>query len=276
MLHIVQVVFAGLAEPPQVFLDRAGAESAYVEQVKKYWKKSYADYCDQHGVGTDVFASAKAFLETLGLSEKGQINYWVVNPEDAGAGKMKQLEWMKRRRDTIGNLVKQVERSSATLREGLTGLQDDLAKLRDCFDESEASPAEAESAEPQGAAAPAPAVPEPEEPEEPAETYATKEWKIFSASIMNMCGGIRSECSLLPRPDWRADVYSNATSLEYWDWVAAKMKKFREKAEQAGYAVIEDTDSPGHYRIKTPEGRVDETSFYSDWEAWCHAGKNLP
>jgi hypothetical protein len=273
MLHIVQVVFAGMAETPKVFLEPEGAESAFVEQVKKCWKQSYSAYCDQNGVGMDSFASAKAFLETLDLSEKNRINCWVVNPEDAGLDRTKQLKWIEQRRDTIDNLVKRVERSSAAVREGLTGLQDDLAQLRDCFDDIEGLPAEVEPAGPKGDAALSPPVPE---QEEPAETYATKEWKIYAGTIMNMYGGSRSEFPLLSRYDWRQDVYSNATSLEYWDWVAAIIKKYREKAEKADYTVIKDADSPGHYKISTPQGAVEETSYYSEWEAWCHAGMDLP
>lgn len=275
MLHIVQVVFAGKAETPQVFLDQAGAESAYVDQVKKHWKQSYSAYCGDHGVGTDSFASAKAFLETLGLAEKSRINYWVVNPDDAGLDKMKHLEWTEQRREKIDSLVKQVEQKSAMVKEGLTGLLDDLAQLTECFGASDGPPAEVQAVGAEGETAPSPSVAKQQEPEEDAEKYTTNEWKIFVGSIMNMCGGSRGECSLLPRPDWRQDVYSNATSLEYWDWVAAKMKKYREEAEKADYTVIEDPDSPGHYKIRTLEGTVAETSFYSEWEAWCHAGMNL-
>ena len=65
MLHIVQVVFAGRAETPQVFLDQPEAEAAYVAQVNRCWKQSYAAYCDRSGIAAGRFASAKAFLETL-------------------------------------------------------------------------------------------------------------------------------------------------------------------------------------------------------------------
>lgn len=282
MLHIVQVVFAGRAETPQVFLDQAGAESAYVDQVKTCWKQSYSTYCDQNGIDIDSLSSARAFLDTLDQSEKSQINYWVVNPVDAPPEKLKELQWMAQRRETIGHRLKKTVESSAAIRDGLNGLLDDLAQLSDCLGDSEPLPAGVQPAAPEIDTAPASAE-KPREPvkpedveEEPAEHYTSKEWKTFVASIMNTYGGSRSACSLLPRPVWRQEVYSDATSLEYWDWVGDRIKRYRKKAENAGYAIIEDPGSPGHYKVKTPEGTVEETSFYSEWEAWCHAGMNLP
>jgi len=275
MLHIVQVVFAGMAEKPRIFLDRAGAESAYVEHVKKCWKQSYSAYCESNGAGMDIFASAEAFLDTLDLSEKNRINYWVVNPEDSGVEKMEYLDRLKQRRENIENLVNRMEGRSAALRDELTGFLEDIAQLTDNFD-LEAPPAEAQVAEPQGDAGLSPSVAEQEKPVESAERYTAKEWKAFVGSIMNMCGGNRCDYPALPRSDWRQEVYGDLTTLEYWDWVATKINTYREKAEKAGYAVIEDPDSPGHYKIRTPEGNVGEASFYSEWEAWCHAGMQLP
>lgn len=274
MLHIVQVVFAGLAEMPRIFLDQAAAESAYVEHVKKCWKQSYSAYCERNGVGTDCFASAQAFLDTLDLSEKSRINYWVVNAVDAGLEKMENLERLKQRRENTENLVKRVEQRSAAFREGLTGLLDDMAQLRDNFD-LDASPAEARAAEPEGDTGLTPSMAEQDTPEESAAIYATKEWKALVGSIMNMCGGNRSEFSPLSRSDWRQAVYSDLTSLEYWNWVAEEINTYKEKAEKAKYSLVEDPDSPGHYKIRTPQGTVGEASFYSEWEAWCHAGMHL-
>jgi len=275
MLHVIQVVFAGRAEQPRIFLDQAGAESAYVEQVKNSWKQSYFAYCEQNGVGADSFASAKAFLDTLDLSEKSQINYWVMIPEDAESDTMKQLEGIARHREHIDNLVRQVEQRSGVVREGLSGLLEDLGRLTECFGEADSSPAEVQAVEPKSASAPSPPTAEPLETDGPAEKYKTKEWKTFVGSVMNVCGGNRNECSLFSRHDWRQSVYSDATSLEYWDWVAAKIDRYREKAENAGYTVISDPDSPGAFKIKSPDGTVGETSFYSELDAWCHAGLNL-
>jgi len=281
MLHIVQVVFAGMAETPQVFPDQAGAESAFVDHVKNFWKQSYSEYCDRNGVGMECFASAKAFLETLDRSEKSQLNYWVVNQEDAGLGRTKHLEWMRQQQENVAPMVKQVEQRSAVVRKELAGMLDDLAHLTGYFADKDSPPAGIQAVRPESATAPSPPQAEPEEPEEAAEEesaekYTTKEWKAFVGSVMNVCGGGRSESALFTRHDWRQDVYSNLTSLEYWDWVAAKINKYKGKAEKAGYAVIKDPDSPGDYQIKTPEGTVDKTSFFSEWDAWCHAAVNLP
>jgi hypothetical protein len=298
MLHIVQVVFAGVSDTPQVFLDQAKAESAFVEQVKKTWKQSYPVHCEASGVEIDAIASAKSFLETLDLSEKSRINYWVVGPEDADlAGMLRELAEFRQRQENVGKLVRQVDQKSSAIRDRLTGLLDDIAKLSGHFEDTGASPNEipggwpglpgglpfaagpafgstptpAPASTPTPASVPAKCV----EEGECAEIYTTKEWKNFVGMIMNTSGGNRSEFSLLPRTDWRQAVYSDETHLEYWDWAAEMIHKYKEVAAKAGYAVVEDQDSPGHYRFRIPEGTVDETSFYSEWEAWCYAGMQL-
>jgi len=276
MLHIVQVVFAGRPETPRVFLDQAQAESAFVELVKKCWKQSYPAYCADKGVSVDGSSSAKDFLETLDMAEKSQVNYWIVNPDDAGPGQMKHLEWMSQGRENLETLIKKVERMSGLLNEGLTGLLDDLAELTGCFANMASPGPGAQAAGPESIAATSPPVPAREEPEGVPEEYTDQEWKTFVGSVMNVCGGGRNESALFTRHDWRQDVYSNATSLEYWDWVAAKVHKCREKAEKAGYAVVKDPDSPGNFRIQAPGGTMEETSFYSELDAWCHIGMNLP
>lgn len=275
MLHIVQVVFAGRAEQPRIFLDKAGAESAYVEQVKKSWKQSYSTYCSQSDVDMDSFASARSFLDTLDMSEQSKINYWVANPEDAEPGRTKHLERIAQRQSQIDNLVKQVTEGAATVRESLTGLLDDLGQLTECIADTNVPPAEAPAMEPQGDAPPSATRAEPEAIDESAEKYKTEDWKTFVGSVMNVCGGGRSESPLFTRHDWRQDVYSDATSLEYWDWVAAKVDQIKEKAEKAGYTVIKDPDSPGDFKVKAPDGTVGEDTFYSELDAWCHAGMDL-
>jgi hypothetical protein len=90
-------------------------------------------------------------------------------------------------------------------------------------------------------------------------------------TITRLGSGIRNEFYLLNRDDWRQDVYSNRTSLEYWDWVADRIVRHKEKAGKANYSVFEAPES-GCYRFKNREGLESEESFDSEWEAWCAAG----
>ena len=275
MLHIVQVVFAGVAATPQVFLDQAAAESAFVEQVKGSWRQSYSAYCEGSDAAMDAFASARAFLDTLDLSEKGRINYWTVSPEGGRPDTLQDLAGLRQLRENIGKLVKQVETRSAAVRDELSGLLEDIAQLSGTVGEVDAPAAAVQPVAPEGSTAPAPAPAQKTERVEDAEKYATKEWKSFVGFIMNLSGGSRSDFPLLPRPDWRQEVYSDLTELEYWEWVAVKIDKYKEAAEKAGYSVIADPASPGHYKFKTPDGTVAEPSFISDWEAWCYAGMEV-
>jgi len=276
MLHIVQTVFAGAAEAPQVFLDKAAAEVAFVEQVKACWRQSYPAYCERSDVGVDAIASAQAFLETLDLSEKSRINYWTVSPEGAGPGALQELEGVRAWRENAGKSLRRLAQRSAAVRDELTGVLEELTRLLAELGEPDGPPAAVQSAGPQGEAEPAPPAAEAAGRKEDAEKYATKEWKNFVGTVMNLSGGSRNDFPPLPRSAWRQEVYSDATSLEYWDWVAVMIDTYREKAETAGYAVIEDPDAPGHYRVRSPEGTTGGTSFYSVWEAWCQAGMQLP
>jgi len=274
MLHIVQTVFAGAAEAPRVFLDPAAAEAAFVEQVKTCWRQSYPAWCERSGVGVDGFSSARSFLETLDLAEKSRINYWSVTPEDAGPGALQELAGVRAWRENVGNSLRQVAQRSAAVRDELAGVLDELAQLVAELDAPGAPPAVVQAPGSQGADEPSPGAALKDEGET-AEKYASKEWKAFVGTLVNLSGGSRSDFPPLPRTVWRQEVYSDATSLEYWDWVAVRIEAFREKAQRAGYAVIEDPESPGHYRVRTPEGATEETSFYSEWEAWCQAGMQL-
>jgi ADP-ribose pyrophosphatase YjhB (NUDIX family) len=108
-----------------------------------------------------------------------------------------------------------------------------------------------------------------------AEKHATAEWKAFVQSVMNMCGGSREEFHLFNRQDWRQAVYSDKTGLEYWEWVAVQIDDHIEKARQAGYAVVEDPDQPGSYRLRAPDGTVGDVADETEDEAWCRAGLHL-
>jgi hypothetical protein len=238
MLHIVQVVLSGIAEIPKLLFDEARAESAYVECAKEYWAQSYSAYCEQNGVSSDCFSSAKAFIETFDSAEKSKINYWIVKPEDIGLDKL--------------NLI-------------LLGTE----SIKECREHI------LQPGSPQGdAGLPSSILPQ-EEPEEIDQKYKTPEWNEYVEFIKNISGGGRSEFRLFTRNDWRQDVYGNSTTFDYWEWVAAKIDNCIEKAQNAGYSVFEDSDHPGQYKFKTPDGIVSEISCDTQGEAWCHAGLHL-
>jgi hypothetical protein len=277
MLYLVQVVLSGVAEIPRVFLDGAKAESAFVECVKTYWAQSYAAYCERHGVDSDCFSSAQGFIAALDLADRSRVHYWSVTPEDAAAGGLTQLfaraESLRERQEHIRRLAGEVEQASCAVKEGLTELLGAIADLAGEVPDMEARPAEKQSAGIPEKDVGLPSSPPPREtPAKSADTYNTREWKAYVESIKGMCGGNRAEFHLFTRADWRQAVYSNATSFEYWEWVAARIDDCIEAAQNAGYSVIDDPEHPGHYRFKTPDGVVSEISCSAEGDAWCRAG----
>ncbi len=266
MLHIVQVVMWGVAETPQLYLDEAKARSAYAECARKHWEQRYAAYCEHHGVSGDCFASAQAFVHTIDVSEKSTINYWTFNPEEAGLGGSKD-PLCPSEPEGFRHVTKEI----VAVREGLTRLLDDVSNLTDRLARMEVSPVAVQpvDAPEKTALSPSPASqPDPE-------TYTTPEWKAFVGTVKRLCSGDRNEFYLLPRDDWRQDVYSNLTSLEYWDWSADKIMTYKEKAKNANYSVIEAPESPGCYTFTNREGIASEECCDSEWEAWCAAGLHL-
>jgi hypothetical protein len=105
--------------------------------------------------------------------------------------------------------------------------------------------------------------------------HDTAEWKKYVETIKHMCGGNRGEFHLFNRQNWRQAVYADKTGLEYWEWVAEQVDVHIEKARQAGYAVVEDTDQPGYFRYRTPDGTVGDVADETEDEAWCRAGLHL-
>ncbi len=269
MLHIVQVVMWGVAETPQLFLDEAKARSAYVACARKYWEQRYSAYCEHHGVSGDCYASAEAFVNTIDVSEKSRINYWTLNPEEAGIGDSNTLL-----RGPEPEEFRNVANDIVAVKEGLTRLLEDVSNLTDRLPRMDVSPVEAQRVEPEKTTI-SPSAPPQEKPEPDPETYATPEWKALVGTIKRSCSGSRNEFYLLPRDDWRQDVYSNRTSLEYWDWGADKIVTYKEKAKNANYSVIEASDSPGCYTFTNQEGIASEECCDSEWEAWCAAGLYL-
>ncbi len=270
MLHIVQVVMWGVADAPHLFFDEARAQSVYVECAKRYWEQRYSAYCEHHGVSGDCFASAQAFVNTIDISEKSKINYWTISPEEAGLSDSKNTLFGPMREEFC-----QVTKDIGAVKEGLTRLLDDVTTLTDRLAGIDVSPGGAQPVdEPEKPALSTSAVAT--EPSEPApEAYTTPEWKAFAGTIKRLCCGSRNEFYLLPRDDWRQDVYSNRTELEYWDWVAGKIVTYKEKAKNANYPVIEDAGSPGCYKFTNQKGIPSEDCYDSEWEAWCAAGLHL-
>ncbi|HZV82124.1 MAG TPA: hypothetical protein VFF53_08160 [Geobacteraceae bacterium] len=276
MLHIVQVVLSGSAETPKAYCDEGAARAAFVDCAKKYWAQSYAAYCERSGLDSDCFSSAQSFVATFDLADRSRIHYWPVTPEDGVAGGTSSLlpglELLKERSERIKRLVQEVEQASVAVREELTGLLETIADLT--------GDATVESARPDGepdtpgrlAAAERSSSPT---PEPSGDMYNTREWKEYVESIKNMCGGTRSEFHLFTRHDWRQAVYSEETPFEYWEWVAATIDHHIEKAQQAGYSVVPDPDTPGHYRFKSPDGIVSDIATETEGEAWCRAGLHL-
>jgi len=261
MLYVVQVVMWGVAETPQLFIDVEKAQAAYVQWARKHWEPRYSAYCDHHGVSSDSFASAQAFVNTIDVSEKSKIHFWTFNPEVAGLNTMKQPAQEE---------FRQAAEEIVAVRDGLAQLLNDLSSLADRFAPMDASPIEAQAAVPEKTAPSIPTLPQ-EEPESDPQTYTTPEWKKFVGTITRLGSGSRNEFCLLHRDDWRQDVYSKRTALEYWDWVADRIVKYKEKAKNAGYSVFEGPES-GCYRFQNREGIESEERFDSEWEAWCAAG----
>jgi hypothetical protein len=281
MLHIVQVVLAGGAEIPRVFFDETAAQAAFVACAKRYWAQSYAAYCERDGVNGDFFSSAQAFVATLDLADRSRIHYWNVTPEDAGAGSASGLlpgaAALKERREHLLRVAREVEEASLTVRDGLTELLDAIAGLSGDAADTGVQPMKpgADQDAPGRLATTELSSPAPEAPQPSAERYNTREWKEYVESIKSMCGGNRSEFHLFNRYDWRQAVYGSETAFEYWEWVAVQIDEHIEKAQRAGYSVVDDPDKPGHYRFRTPEGVVSDISNEAEGEAWCRAGLHL-
>lgn len=283
MLHIVQVILSGAAEAPRLFADQAQAEAAYVEAAKKYWQQSYAGYCEKAGVAGDSFAAAQAFVAGFDLAERSRLHFWTLAPEDAGAGADEGMS--EEQRQQLVRLVAGMERASGAVRDGLAELRAMVAGESTPVAE-ERSPslppgvAAMPFAEPfptsfPGMDAAEPPLTSPTAPKPAGALPDDQEWRAYVDSIMHMCGGNRSEFKLFQRSDWRQAVYSDETTLEYWDWVATQIDTHIEKAQAAGYSVIDDPEQPGRYRFRTPAGDLGEVAVKAKGEAWCRAGLHL-
>ncbi len=286
MLHIVQVILSGSAEPPQIFLDEEKAHAAFVACARKYWATSYNAYCERNGLNADSFVAAQGFIASFDLADRSRIHYWHLTPEDAGAGAgqlMPGLAALSEQREQVRRLVREVEQASGIVRESLAELMDIVAGVTGEEPAATVTPSTAADRDTPGrftpveppAEEPVQEQPKAEQPKPDDARFKTKEWRDYVSSIVGMCGGNRSEFPLFTRHDWRQAVYSSETSLEYWDWAALQIDDHIEAAQQAGYSVVDDPDKAGHYRFRTPDGTVNDRSCEAEGDAWCRAGLHL-
>jgi hypothetical protein len=268
MLHIVQVVKWGVAETPQIFTDETKAQAAYVESADKQWEQRYYAYCEHHGLNKGAFASAQAFITSIDVSEKSTVNFWSLPFEEAG---QYDAQRSARPQEETRRLALEI----VAIKEGLTHLLQDVSRLAAGFPEVDAPSTDAQSnGRPAESAPPPPTAAQQQQESDPGK-YTTKEWSAFVADIRRLCCGSKNESGLMPRGAWRNDVYSNATSLEYWDWVADRMEYYKKSAMAADYTVNTDPDSADYLKFANKEGDASEESYHSEWEAWCAAGLYL-
>jgi hypothetical protein len=262
MLHIVQVVMWGVAEQPLLFSSEEKARAAYVDCVRKAWTQRYDAYCEHHGLDGGSFMSAQAFVHTIDTSEKSAVHLWTATPEGT--------ELDAPQPGTEG--IRQVAEGINAVQDWLTRLLAEVAHLADRCARMDAAAGSCEVAE---TVVSPPATGMEEITEASPETRATAEWQNFVAQIQRSFSNSRNQATLLPRDDWRQDVYSHHTSLEYWDWVADRTKRYRDEAEKAGYAVMAEEGVLGCYRFANRDGIGSEDHYGSEWEAWCAAGLHL-
>jgi hypothetical protein len=268
MVYIVQAVMWGVAEAPQLFLDEAQAKAAYVACAGKLWGQRFTAYCEHHGLDRASFASAQAFVSSIDVSEKSSLNFWSYTPEEAGLGDAHV--------PTGGSgqeALQQVTDEIAAIKEGLMRLVEDVSHLSVRL-AGAGSPTKDQDVAPPGTS-PSPSPTPLERPQPDPARYTQPEWQTFVGTVKRLGSGPRNEFYLLPRDDWRQDVYSNRTSLEYWEWVADNIMTNKELAKSANYSVIEAPDTPGCYKFTDGEGTASEDCYASEWEAWCAAGLHV-
>ncbi|MEJ2199793.1 MAG: hypothetical protein P8X63_02070 [Desulfuromonadaceae bacterium] len=115
--------------------------------------------------------------------------------------------------------------------------------------------------------------PAPSQPVEapPVEKTETPEWGKMVMEISGQIGGMRNEHKYFTKQDWRHDIYSNLTSLEYLDWVAVKVDQCITEAKQVGYSLERDLNEFGRFFFQTPAGQQSAKSYGSETTAWCEA-----
>jgi len=277
MLHIVQVILPGGVEKPQVFVEQSHAEAAFIAATQKYWKQAYAAYCEKAGVDGDSYASAQAFVASFDLADRSRIQLWSLTPEDAGSEFCAGV--LDERRERLSQLVAELEQASELFRGGMGELRElaGVSTSANPREEVPPLPPVSERSQPRrlAAAEGLSAAKTPAAAETESDRYDNEAREAYVGSIMHMSGGNRSEYKLFSRADWRQAVYSDVTSLEYWEWVAAQIDAHIEQAQEAGYTVYEDPEQPGCYRFKSSTGEVGDVAVKAEGEAWCRAGLHL-
>jgi len=269
MLYIVQVIVSGIAAPPRVFADRSCGEKAFIALIREHCAVAFAEYCSAQGADPESFTTARAFADARS-GEKVCFAYWELMIEaDGEAAKPVQLSLQSREpvlkaATEAQQQVLAVQTDLRGLAEKLTGMSQELIHLQNLLG---AEGEETDADEASGAA-------EVSKPAQVAldEKYLTAEWQDFVQSLIRMCGGNWGEFPLLSRQDWRHAVYSNHTTLQYWEWVAITIDQAIETARTAGYTVEEDGEQSGHFAYLTPTGERSSTLYEMEDLAWCAAG----
>jgi len=279
MLHIVQVVLPGGVEAPQVFVDQSRAQEAFVACAKHYWKQAYASYCAREGTDADSYAAAKAFVATFDLADRSRIHEWSIPIETTGAAGLAQLApeaaLLQERQEQLRHLAAEVEQAAGVVTAGVAGLLEAMAGLSPAAEPpARQLPATADRSQPGRLRSVAPPV-APPSPQSHSTGFDQEKRTAYVRSLMHQGGGSRGESRLFGRADWRQAVYDNRTTQEYWDWAVAEVEAHIDKAQQAGYTVIDDTQESGCYWFRTPDGVVVELPCEAEGEAWCRAGMHL-
>lgn len=269
MLYIVQMIVSGTGAPPRVFADQTCAQTAFIALVREHRAAAFAEYCAIHEADPESFATAKAFASTRG-EEDVCFCYWELDLDADGVA-AKQVQLPLPSREPVLKAVTEtqqqilgVQTELRGLAEKLTGMSQELIRLQNLLGAAGEGAGSDEAA----------GVAELSKPVSDAldEKYQTAEWQDFVQTLIQMCGGNREEFPLLSRQDWRHAVYSNHTTLQYWEWVAITIDQSIARAKANGYAVEEDGEKSGHFAYLTPTGERSSTLYEMEDLAWCAAG----
>lgn len=269
MLYIVQMIVSGAVAPPRVFTDPTAAQTAFIALVHEHCATAFAEYCASNEADPEAFTTAKAFAAARGAKDVC-FCYWELAFEADGIA-AKKLPLPPQSREPVlkaatetQQQVLAVQTELRGLTEKLTGMSQELIRLQNLLGDVGA---EAGAEEVSSAAELSKPLPETLD-----EKYRTADWQGFVQSLIQMCGGNRGEFPLLSRQDWRQAVYSNQTTLQYWEWVAITVDQAIERAKANGYAVEEDDEQSGHFAYLTRSGERSSTLYEMEDLAWCAAG----
>lgn len=269
MFYVIQMIDSGIISPPQIFNSQDKARTAFSNLVREHAGETFSRYCAVNGLEAESFAAARAFaMEDTRLDVS--FSYWELASETngtngeslapAGVGRESALKVAAETQQQVLGVQSELR----ILGEKLTAMSQELIRFQNLFGEDRAVAVLDATIGPE----------ETSPPDEPglAEKYQTSDWQAFVQSLIQMCGGNWGEFPLLSRQDWRQAVYSNQSSLPYWDWAAISIDRAIEKARTSGYAVEEDDAQFGYYYYRTPAGERSSTLHELEDLAWCEAG----